>query len=329
MSESMTVVEIEDVLSSIRRLVSEDLRPTHKLVSAALQKGASKLILTPALRIVSEDRTALPERGDMPDQSPDLQAVLDDIDQPTVADQTGNLPVFGSIRVQEPFVLTMQQRTGATTLPADADFLTTAMSRIHGLTVSGPAMTRPDTIEAVVASVGAAVGPEEWEPDGGEPGPQSEIWTDAVWNIDSPAEADPVPDLQAEGLPAIGDILSDDGTDAALHDLQAETVLPPMSLPEYADLVGQDSIVFNDELHGKDDHLPLGLRLAQSSDDSAEDDDAFITEDVLREIVRDMIREELQGPLGERITRNVRKLVRAEINRALASRDFDDLASNG
>ena len=39
--------------------------------------------------------------------------------------------------------------------------------------------------------------------------------------------------------------------------------------------------------------------------------------------VRDIIREELQGALGERITRNVRKLVRAEIARAMAVRDFE------
>ena len=45
-------------------------------------------------------------------------------------------------------------------------------------------------------------------------------------------------------------------------------------------------------------------------------------EAVLRDLVRDLIREELQGALGERITRNVRKLVRAELNRALAVHDF-------
>jgi hypothetical protein len=39
--------------------------------------------------------------------------------------------------------------------------------------------------------------------------------------------------------------------------------------------------------------------------------------------VRDLIREELQGDLGERITRNVRKLVRAEIARVMATREFD------
>jgi hypothetical protein len=42
----------------------------------------------------------------------------------------------------------------------------------------------------------------------------------------------------------------------------------------------------------------------------------------LRELVRDMIRQELQGVLGERITRNVRKLVRREIQRALDTEQF-------
>lgn len=52
-------------------------------------------------------------------------------------------------------------------------------------------------------------------------------------------------------------------------------------------------------------------------------DDRAFDEDMLRDLVRDIIREELQGALGERITRNVRKLVRAEIARALAVRDFE------
>jgi hypothetical protein len=38
--------------------------------------------------------------------------------------------------------------------------------------------------------------------------------------------------------------------------------------------------------------------------------------------VAQLIREELQGELGTRITRNVRKLVRREIQRALAARDL-------
>lgn len=48
-----------------------------------------------------------------------------------------------------------------------------------------------------------------------------------------------------------------------------------------------------------------------------------IDEDQLKEMVSAMVRAELQGPLGERITRNVRKLVRREIHRALLTRDLD------
>ncbi|MGR3466367.1 MAG: hypothetical protein ACU0CI_00690 [Shimia sp.] len=42
----------------------------------------------------------------------------------------------------------------------------------------------------------------------------------------------------------------------------------------------------------------------------------------LRDLVAEIVREELQGELGERITRNVRKLVRREIHRAMASKDL-------
>jgi hypothetical protein len=47
-----------------------------------------------------------------------------------------------------------------------------------------------------------------------------------------------------------------------------------------------------------------------------------IDEAMLREIVRDVLREELQGRMGERITRNIRKLVRAEIVRVMASEEL-------
>ncbi|MFT5006425.1 MAG: hypothetical protein ACI8YI_002049 [Paracoccaceae bacterium] len=55
----------------------------------------------------------------------------------------------------------------------------------------------------------------------------------------------------------------------------------------------------------------------------AEEDASVLDEDTLRDLVSDMVREELQGELGDRITRNVRKLVRREIQRALASREFE------
>lgn len=44
---------------------------------------------------------------------------------------------------------------------------------------------------------------------------------------------------------------------------------------------------------------------------------------LLQDMVRELIRDELRGPLGARITRNLRKMVRAEINRAISIRGSD------
>lgn len=52
------------------------------------------------------------------------------------------------------------------------------------------------------------------------------------------------------------------------------------------------------------------------------DDVAFIDEDDLQILVARIVREELRGQLGERITQQVRKLVRAEISRALDERNL-------
>ncbi|MDP3265110.1 MAG: hypothetical protein U1E06_15690 [Tabrizicola sp.] len=71
------------------------------------------------------------------------------------------------------------------------------------------------------------------------------------------------------------------------------------------------------------DEMALALQAEEAEGTDLEPGYAMVDEDVLNEIVRDLIREELQGALGERITRNVRKLVRAEINRALASRPYE------
>ncbi len=58
------------------------------------------------------------------------------------------------------------------------------------------------------------------------------------------------------------------------------------------------------------------------ADSDVHDRLAPIDEDILHELVRDLLAEELQGPLGEKITRNIRKMVRAEIARELSLRDL-------
>ncbi|MDP4033971.1 MAG: hypothetical protein Q8P60_14170, partial [Pseudorhodobacter sp.] len=57
--------EIEDVLSSIRRLVSEDLRPAPRPPEAEAGAGAAdKLLLTPALRVVTAPEVSGPDEGE-------------------------------------------------------------------------------------------------------------------------------------------------------------------------------------------------------------------------------------------------------------------------
>jgi hypothetical protein len=68
---------------------------------------------------------------------------------------------------------------------------------------------------------------------------------------------------------------------------------------------------------------PSNARLASELLDEDGTPLSVLDEAALQEIVRQTLRVELQGDLGERITRNVRKLVRAEINRALMARDLD------
>ncbi|MDP3338731.1 hypothetical protein [Frigidibacter sp.] len=77
-------------------------------------------------------------------------------------------------------------------------------------------------------------------------------------------------------------------------------------------------------LRGEPEETDL-LEAEEDDEDGLFDDveETVLDEAALRALVSEIIRQELQGTLGERITRSVRKLVRREIQRALASRDFE------
>lgn len=67
----------------------------------------------------------------------------------------------------------------------------------------------------------------------------------------------------------------------------------------------------------------LELSAADLLTDSEGNPLTVLDEAALQQIIRELIREELKGVLGEKITQSVRKLVRAEINRALAAHSLD------
>lgn len=97
---------------------------------------------------------------------------------------------------------------------------------------------------------------------------------------------------------------------------EPETAVEPAVEPETEDTVAEDEPEFE----------PADPQLARDLDPDPQmftDTDSVIDEETLREMVADIVRRELQGTLGERITRNVRKLVRREIHRTLAARGLD------
>ena len=297
MSEALSSTEIEDVLSSIRRLVSEDLRPDNRAV--AQPKGLArpsaagpvvltgdKLILTPAFRVVAE--TA----GPAPDTA-----------------------VF-----------------------------------VRSLRPDRPVETAG--IERVVASLGAAVGPHstEWEAETGDTSPEfDEHPTEDDWALPEPERADDT-DLSIE-MDLSDDLdLTDDLVPpqnfvfASVRDLGEVIVAPeptPDVIPGWAQQ--EDPGTSDDDpaettaafgtiepdlawADAAEASVIASLESDPTEDDAdlqPEDEAMLFNEEVLRELVRDILREELAGKMGERITRNIRKLVRAEIARTLATQEFD------
>ena len=244
MAGPLSSSEIEDVVSSVRRLVSVDerVRPVSR------DLGADKLLLTPALRVVAEPAAAeAPLILTVPlDEPPTVEAEAIAADEP--GPQLVEADWEDEIWQEEPLSLA-ELALGA----EEAEVVVSA--------------------ESVSATVVPLVRP-----------------------MDHGAESDLVADV------GVTDPAHEPASDAG-PDL--ETVRPaaePEPEPEPA----------IDEV----DEVPTLV-------DSDGNPLTVLDEDALHEIVRTLIREELQGALGERITRNVRKLVRAEINRALTARALD------
>lgn len=310
MSEPMSAGEIEDVLSSIRRLVSEDLRPAAQAPQPVAARD--KLILTPALRVVeggfAQDDAPVQPVGGGADAAgcaaptSALQAVLDDITRPAGMFDT-------------PFAA--------------------AFDPVEDAALEATPAPPPPSIEAVVAAVGAAVTDQRARDEGGEAVEIESDWVPDGWSeppvadlgqadqnaVAEAPEAKPADhDEGTEPEPTVwGGFVSSRDPDAAaakLRDDQAEAE----AVAEITASEDFEAEATETESDPEAEPEPAAFAAAFAGVFDAED--AVLDEEILRDLVRDIIREELQGGLGQRITRNVRKLVRAEINLALAGRDF-------
>lgn len=343
MSDPQANLEIEDVLSSIRRLVSQEAtQPFRRLVadsepqpaevdrgiqSSAAEppdpKAADCLVLTPALRI--EPRGAVEHGG---------KAVAHGEAHDARASETG--------------------------LPAgDEADLGAELSRLE------------DTIaelEAAVADSGAEFEPEEGEKleygDGEafEMLPETfEAFADDADDVEDTDDADEAEEASEARLFDVPHAAEEDPSASAVPQDPPSTVSEAPEIPEATgeryleeaeagqQIAREDlSEMATEETHAGErapvpSRLHLGGEIGVSSrpkihrttsvaEPRERDDggDAFaltprnqIDEEVLEALVSDIIRKELQGALGERITRSVRKLVRREINRALTDQDFN------
>lgn len=256
MSDAVTNVEIEDVLSSIRRLVAQGDTPREAVFSHKNSKPAeqpSKFVLTPALRVA---------------QDVDAVSVESDADVTPAA---------------APLVLTI------------ADMMQEPL--LH----DGMSELERASLEATIAELEAAVmsQAEEWEPDG-----TGTVLTSGFADAFAAMQADDEDDEVSASEPVV-----------TLHPQRAETAFRrvPVDAPVIDAQTDHGDALPARAAHGTPIPDNLDETLAAYSADGAKLEHAE-----MRALVAEVVRQELQGDLGERITRNIRKLVRAEVNRAMS-----------
>lgn len=355
--------EIEDVLSSIRRLVSEEVtkprdgRSSDPISRETFRSGrgrpspptGDRLVLTPALRVgaVQEEPAG----------------------EPATARETTSEDSFDFERSPDAAQVASEAVTEDTARQAEQTPEAAAAEQGAAGDVNGEA---PETgpapkdifpmrsaLEAKIAELEAMIGArqEEWDPEGEE----QEAFAgrvDALEWVDHDPEAESPDEAEAE------DALTSDAADAPETDVAAAVAAAtaaPAEARQPSDLEAAPEAETQSDADAETDaeepfeEVPLaafesrrrGDRTSSApttqapeaapvkADDEGTDgdglpggagattEDAVIDEEALRALVSEVLREELQGALGERITRNVRKLVRREIHRALTSKSFE------
>ncbi|MGV8986673.1 MAG: hypothetical protein ACOH2H_10345 [Cypionkella sp.] len=364
----MSSGDIEDVLSSIRRLVSEDLRPASprpQIVSKIVVED--KLILTPALRVVPRSpvvkpaasvarppapqtpapQTPAPKSAATPLPRLHLSAALEVA--PATPDVVSTLAQAVDRQVRDRVVRSADLR------PGDREALD-RQSRdrqaldwesetgdpepdMESLDWSSFTFARRSMRETWIARVAAVEQPEAATGQGTEPA--------AATNATAPAAPASDAFVMAEKAEYGAEALSEDKTksdDVAYDDVAYDETSHEAA--DYGEEANYDDIVEYDSTAAMEEDISewadeaeaeVLADLNQSSAQAAfqkasssakpqaevipgavQEEDNIFSEQVLRELVRDLIREQLQGDLGERITRNIRKLVKAEIARAMA-----------
>jgi hypothetical protein len=365
MSEPVSKAEIEDVLSSIRRLVSENTGPIRR--DGEVTAAAEKLVLTPAFRVheaepaaeaeaetaseVGAATEAVPAKEAEGGESPQAEAQDDGVEaesvtpeaavaevveaqdnlEPETAEPEASEPEAAPVLDEGALAPEDEVMPSEASESAVADPMTLKPAEARPLS---PLEQRIAELETVVAQSAA-----EFEPDGSEDDENPEGFV-------YPRQIRPEPD-KVEPDPETGAQDAAETMRAASEPVEAE--MPPREEPEQA---SEAEATLADDA-GEPRHQPDAPEAAQDWEDVAasaqtaaaedwedvapqttdagsadapeesDEADAVIDEDALREMVARMVRDELQGRVGERITHNVRRMVRREIARALSLQEFE------
>lgn len=393
MSDPVSNREIEDVLSSIRRLVSVEKRGDGQDTSArhdtspgtvadhaedasqdrvAADADDDKLVLTPSFRVMDtheepEDMSgSLPERGEDSLSLEQWHVSPADTDAESAASSdTGNddseaePQQAASQNEEEASAQTSDHADAAQEVQEDDEHMAEAEAVAEGEETGDADRELEKRIAEVEAAVAAqhddweteAEGPDDYYAQRAEPLPWEDYTSEtyispaAGGSVDDPdwAEAREDKDMSPDTDPQQEDDPSQDATSteaeilAAMRKSRTEA-LSRSGMADVADNASEETIDFASS-RGRDispDEGPPGQEMQEDTAGSDSDtgdnsdgptdwykEDAILDEDALRDLVADIVRQELQGTLGERITRNVRKLVRREIHRAMIGQDFD------
>jgi hypothetical protein len=307
MSDPLKSTDIEDVLSSIRRLVSEETGERPAKGDAA--PGNSRLVLTPALRVneagPDEDHA---QGGDQDDRAGDPPAHTDDgaaDDYPDVTipaqPEAGDAPATADAETDAP--VTADAADVDPTQVDDAQHLIDAFVAEEVHRTDAADMSQSDGTDAAPHAA----------PTAHADAAQNETRADQP--AEEPAGDDSAPALDWEDHTA-GDQAHPQerhGWSGTLYDAARAHGTEPPEQPAAQAPRQTPPTEETTDTDARD----------EAYDFLSDDDDAVLDEEALRELVAEIVRQELQGALGERITRNVRKLVRREIHRALSAQEFD------
>ncbi len=261
MSEAMSKREIEDVLSSIRRLVSQDVnRPA--VADTIAVAPADKLVLTPSLRVEPASDTPF----DDPQPKVAQGMAISDAD----AFQPQSPELYQNDRAQL----------------GDTARSSSLLSRISS---AGDVVSR-----------------------------------DISADIDK-LESCEMADETMDEKPATASEIEENLTTAHMPDRERAEV--EAFLPEQTDIPNPaiEGVTIEATLARLEELLSNPARaqsISGTQPSRGESDDEVIDEGMLYQLVAHIVRQELQGELGERITRNIRKLVRAEVARELQLRQL-------